>query len=198
MHPTLMPSFLDRLLSSLDRLAYVLPSSGLDERELAAVRSVQESMGSPGFDPDRLAQEAREHHAAGRMQERTLLGLLCTIASHPEVARWDEAEALAAEMEELESALPEGEHRAAIARHRGVIDFLRERFEPALEHFTAAWEHVPSPQNLANLLAVLLRLDREAEARELLAACRERSPPEALRQLEDEHLAVDPDLSILR
>ena len=82
-------------------------------------------------------------------------------------------------------------------RHRGVLAFQKGRFDVALEYFSRAFERQRAAGNLANLLATLLRLGDEVEARGLVGEIRA-SFPAALVDSLDHFIETDPDLALLR
>ena len=86
---------------------------------------------------------------------------------------------------------------ASVDRHRGVLAFLLGQYEVAIDHFTRAFERQRSPGNLANVLATLLRLGDEDEARELLDQVQRAFEDDFVDALSD-MIERDPDLALLR
>ena len=82
-------------------------------------------------------------------------------------------------------------------RHRGVLAFVQERYEVALDYFSRAFERQRSAGNLSNVLATLIRLGDISEARDLLSQVRGALPQPLVRDLE-RIIAADPDLALLR
>ena len=86
---------------------------------------------------------------------------------------------------------------ASVERHRGVLAFCMGHYQVALESFIWALERERSAENLANVLASLLRLDDLSAAQALLDRARVGLPPELTAELERQ-LVVDADLAGLR
>jgi tetratricopeptide (TPR) repeat protein len=84
-----------------------------------------------------------------------------------------------------------------VDRHRGVLAYLRQHYEVALDYFARALERQRSAENFTNVLCTLLRLGDEDEARTLLVQARRSFPPQLVAEI-DRNVAHDPDLSLLR
>ena len=78
-----------------------------------------------------------------------------------------------------------------------MLAFRLGSYEVALDYFSRAFERQRSAGNLSNVLATLIRLGDEGEARELLQQV-QRSLPTALVTELNRLIALDPDLSLLR
>ena len=119
------------------------------------------------------------------------------VAAHPRFADYLDALRCAA-LQELAALTAGGEgmrtQLASVDRHRGVVAFLMDRPQIALEQFTLALERERSAENLANVLCALVRLGDLETARELLGDVRRGFPTE-IRAGVEWALANDADLA---
>lgn len=193
-------ALLDRILRSVDADAYLPLADVVAPDQRAALDEIGRALQQPGFDPQALRARVRALHAEGRLDEVNLYSALHVIAAHPRVDELDEAAAMAARQEM--AALAAGGPRlqanlASVERHRGVIAFLGGHYDVALDYFSRAFERQRAAGNLANVLACLIRLGDEADARDLLHQVRGAFPRDLLLALDD-MIARDPDLALLR
>ncbi|MBA2320416.1 MAG: hypothetical protein H0V89_04605 [Deltaproteobacteria bacterium] len=189
-----------RILHTVDTAAYQTPVSQVEGPQREALAEVDRMMHGPGFDATQARTFVRKLHAEGRLDRVKMLSALHVIACHPSVADWEEAARLVGEQEyaALELGGPHLDSNLASAdRHRGVLAFLRGHHGVALEYFTRSLERERSAENLGNVLAALLRLGDEAEARDLLDQVRRGFPSGLVSDL-DRNIARDPDLALLR
>lgn len=189
-----------RILHTVDTAAYQTPVSQVEGPQREALAEVDRRMHAPGFDATQARAFVRELHADGRLDRVKMLSALHVIACHPSVADWEEAARLVGEQEyaALELGGPYlDSNLASVDRHRGVLAFLRGHHGVALEYFTRSLERERSAENLGNVLAALLRLGDEAEARDLLEQVRRGFPSGLVTDL-DRNIARDPDLALLR
>jgi tetratricopeptide (TPR) repeat protein len=193
-------ALLDRIYQSVDSQAYFTPTYSVPPEQRLALQEVAEALRAPDFDADAVRALARRLHARGRLDRVRLLSALHVIEAHPRVANWAEAARLAGEQElaALDLGGPDLQHNlAAVERHRGVLAFLRNQYEVALDYFSRALERERSAENLQNVLCSLLRLGEEDDARNLLAMIR-RSYPDAIVHQLNQSIRRDPDLALLR
>jgi len=191
---------LDRIYQSVDSQAYFTPTGSAPASQRDAMHEIAQALGRPDFEADNVRSLARRLHGAGRIDRVRYLSALHVIEAHPRVANWAEAARLAGEQEmaALELGGPELQHNlAAVDRHRGVLAFMRNQYEVALDYFSRALERERSSENLQNVLCSLLRLDEEADAKNLLDMIRRSYPAEIVESL-NASIARDPDLALLR
>ena len=191
---------LDRILHQVDRSAYLTPTAGADGRYREALELVRRALLDPDTDPGTCRALALGLHAEGRLDKVHLHSALHVIAAHPSVADYVEAARQVAEQEmaafeqggtNLESNL------ASVDRHRGVLAFLQNRYDVALDYFTRALERQRSVENLGNILCALIRLGEDEHAFALAAQVRDVFPDSFVVQLE-QRIDADPDLINLR
>ncbi len=189
-----------RILKSVDTAAYQTPVTQVEGPQREVLAEVQALLQGPEFDAEQARAHVRKLHAEGRLDRVKVLSALHVIACHPSVADWPEAARLVGEQEyaalELGGPHLEG-NLASVERHRGVLAFLRGHHAVALEYFTRSLERERSAENLGNVLATLLRLGDETEARDLLQQVRRGFPAGLVSELERSILR-DPDLALLR
>lgn len=193
-------ALLDRILRNVDAEAYLPLADVVDEDQRAALDELGRALQQPELDASALRARARQLHAQGAMDEVHLYSALHVIAAHPRVNELDVAAEMAARQEM--AALRLGGTRlqanlASVERHRGVIAWLQGNTDVALDYFSRAFERQRSAGNLANVLACLLRLGDEDDARDLLHQVRGAFPDALVRALDDMILR-DPDLALLR
>ena len=191
---------LDRIYQSVDSQAYFTPTGSIPSSQRDAMQEIAVVLGQPDFDADNVRALARRLHGAGRIDRVRYLSALHVIEAHPRVANWAEAARLAGEQEmaALELGGPDLQYNlAAVERHRGVLAFMRNQYEVALDYFSRALERERSSENLQNVLCALLRLGEEADARSLLEMIRRSYPAEIVTSL-NASVARDPDLALLR
>lgn len=191
---------LDRIYQSVDSQAYFTPAGSVPAAQRDAMQQIGALLQRQDFDADSARALARRLHADGRIDRVRYLSALHVIEAHPRVANWAEAARLAGEQElaALEQGGPElSQNLAAVDRHRGVLAFMRQQYEVALDYFSRALERERSAENLQNVLCALLRLGEEDDARGLLEMIR-RSYPDAMVEALDHSIANDPDLALLR
>jgi hypothetical protein len=189
-----------RILQTVDTAAYQTPASQVEGAQREVLAEVGRMLAAPGFRASDVRSFIREAHAEGRIDRVKLLSALHVVACHPKVAEWEEAARLVGEQEyaALELGGPHLESNlASVDRHRGVLAFLRGHPSVALEYFTRSLERERSAENLGNVLAALLRMGDEAEARDLLAQVRRGFPAAIVAEL-DRNVQRDPDLALLR
>jgi hypothetical protein len=189
-----------RILHTVDTAAYQTPVSQVEGPQREALSEVERLLHGPGFDANRARTTIRRLFTEGRIDRVKMLSALHVVACHPSVADWEEAARLVGEQEyaalELGGPHLEG-NLASVDRHRGVLAFLRGHHAVALEYFTRSLERERSAENLGNVLATLLRMGDESEARDLLDQVRGGFPPAIVADL-DRNIARDPDLALLR
>lgn len=193
-------ALLDRILRNVDAEAYLPLADVVDDDQRAALDELGRALQQPELDASALRARARQLHAQGAMDEVHLYSALHVIAAHPRVNELDVAAEMAARQEM--AALRLGGARlqanlASVERHRGVIAWLQGNTDVALDYFSRAFERQRSAGNLANVLACLLRLGDEDDARDLLHQVRSAFPDALVRALDDMILR-DPDLALLR
>lgn len=154
-----------------------------------------------GASLDELEARIRSAERKGLFHHRRALSMLCVVNSAPRFRRFRDACRYAGELE-YEALLEEDEEArlyvlGALARHRGAVAYLMERFEEALDYFSRSLELGRSAQALGNVLACLLRLGEEEEADALLERIREAYPPSLVMDLET-FINQDNDLAVLR
>lgn len=193
-------ALLDRILKAVDQQAYLPLADVVDPAQRDAMRAIEGALREESFEVEGVRALARGLHESGRIDEVLLYSALHVIAASPRVREWDVAARMAAEQEMAALRLG-GPHLdanlASVDRHRGVLAFLMGNAEVALEYFSRAFERQRSAGNLANILAALLKLGEDEEARELHEQVRG-SLPAALVAALDHLIAVDPDLALLR
>jgi tetratricopeptide (TPR) repeat protein len=190
----------DRILAQVDGAAYLAYADVVDPDQAPAMREIESALGNPGCDADTVVALATALHAEGRIDKVYLLSALHVIAASPKTKNYDEAARLAAAQEQ--AALELGGPRlqanlASVERHRGVLAFVQERYEIALDYFSRAFERQHTAGNLANVLATLLRIGDITEARELHAQVCQNLHPDLVTAL-TEMVDADPDLASLR
>jgi tetratricopeptide (TPR) repeat protein len=193
-------ALLDRILRHVDAEAYLPLADAVEEDQRAALDELGRALQQPSLDVTALRARARQLHARGAIDEVHLYSALHVIAAHPRVNELEEAAEMAArqEMAALRMGGPRlQDHLASVERHRGVIAWLQGSTDVALDYFSRAFERQRSAGNLANVLACLLRLGDEADARDLLHQVRGAFPPALVHSLDD-MIHRDPDLSLLR
>ena len=193
-------ALLDRILRKVDGDAYLALADAVEPEQQAALDEIGQALQVAGFDAEALARRARQLHQQGRIDEVNLHSALHVIDAHPSVRRLDRAAEHTARQEQ--AAYRQGGPRlqanlASVERHRGVIAWQQGQVDQALDYFSRAFERQRSAGNLANVLACLVRLGDEDEARDLLLQVRTAFPA-ALLQALDQMIARDPDLALLR
>ncbi len=193
-------ALIDRIMCEVDADAYLPYADAVDPAQQAAMSEIEAALSQGSFDPDRVRSLVHSLHADGRIDKVHKLSALHVIAASPKVADYDEAARLAAAQEQ--AAMELGGPRlqsnlASVERHRGVLAFVQERYEVALDYFSRAFERQRSAGNLSNVLATLIRLGDISEARDLLHQVRGALPQPLVSDLE-RIIAADPDLALLR
>ncbi len=189
-----------RILQTVDTTAYLTPASQVEGPQRDALARVEAAIQSPQFDAQSTRALIRRLHSEGQIDRVKMLSALHVVACHPKVADWEEAARLVGEQEfaALELGGPQLQaNLASVERHRGVLAYLRNHHEVALEYFTRALERERTAENLGNVLACLLTLGDEAEARDLLVQVRRGFPAAMVAELE-KNILRDPDLALLR
>lgn len=194
-------TLLDRILDAVDQKAYFTPTAhrkaSKGERALPRLGTL---LATPDFDPDDVRAYIHAEYQAGHINRVLLLSAMHLVACHPAVAEWEEAARLAGEQElaALELGGPDlDENLASVDRHRGVLAFLRGHYDVALDYFARAFERERSAENFTNILATMLRLGEEDEARDLLRDVEQAFPPALTREIRA-NIDNDPDLALLR
>lgn len=193
-------ALLDRILGAVDAEAYLPLADVVSSDQQAALDELGQALQQRDFDAAALEARAYELHDEGALDKVSLYSALHVIAAHPRVKDLDKAARMAAKQElaALELGGPRlSANLASVERHRGVIAFLGGHYQVALDYFSRAFERQRSAGNLANVLACLVRLGDEAEARNLLDEVRGAFPDDLLLALDD-MIARDPDLALLR
>lgn len=193
-------ALIDRIMCEVDAEAYLPYADAVDPAQQQAMSEIEQALSLQDFDPDRVRSLVHSLHAGGRIDKVHKLSALHVIAASPKVADYDEAARLVAGQEQ--AAIELGGPRlqanlASVERHRGVLAFVQERYEVALDYFSRAFERQRSAGNLSNVLATLLRLGDLTEARDLLTQVRGALPQPLVRDLE-RIIVADPDLALLR
>ena len=164
-----------------------------------ALAGLAEQIAQPQLEPARWASQVRAWRADGLLDEVQMYAALAAIAIHPSVRDYREASRCIA-LQEVAVLSGSGDVKdllAAVERHRGVLACCMGRPSIALECFTRAVTLDRTPQNMANVLAVLLLLGDVTEAKQLLAEVRRGFPP-AFRVGLDVLVATDDGLLLLR
>ncbi|MEZ4238088.1 MAG: hypothetical protein R3F59_18465 [Myxococcota bacterium] len=165
-------AILQRLRTLLREGTYLVPTRGVPPRQREALDDIAQRMAAPGADPDAIRARIEQLRAAGAIDGVVALSALGVLAASPLVRDYAEASRLAGEQElaALQAGGPWRDAQLASAdRHRGVIAYLLGHDVVALDWFTRALGRERSAENLGNVLAVLLRLGEEEEARRMVA-----------------------------
>jgi tetratricopeptide (TPR) repeat protein len=188
----------------VDREAYRFSGSHLPQPDAAAQRKVHEALANPAIDLDVIQRLVDQLHTDGDIDEIARLSLLFVVAAHPRATDYAWAGRLLGERETAVWEMADGANEAdierllaAVDRHRGALAFLMGRYAHALDHFARALERERIADNLQNVLATLLRLGEEDDARELLGQVRQSYPAPVVAHL-DRVIQEDPDLALLR
>lgn len=193
-------AILDRILDTVDHEAYRYTGAHLTAQDAEAQAAVHAGLADDSVDVATIRALVERMHADGSIDDVVRLSLLYVIAAHPRVKDYQEAARLTGEREfaawrrggsDLQAQL------AGVDRHRGALAFLLGHYEQALDHFARALERERTPNNLQNVLATLLRLGEETDARNLLVQIRSSYPKGAVDALEG-IIQQDPDLALLR
>jgi tetratricopeptide (TPR) repeat protein len=189
-----------RIRDAVDAEAYFTPADHVDPRHREAVGEIAAALRVPGFDPDVVRRHAARLRTEGRLDDVLYWSSMHVISAHPAVSDWAAA-ATAVAMQE-DAALTAGgprqsDHMASVHRHRGVLAFLRGRYDVALEYFGQAFERQRTAENLTNILCTLIRLGDEHDARGLLDRVRAGMPAAMVAEI-DRSIASDADLAPLR
>ncbi len=190
----------DRILRKVDEVAYLPLVDQVEPGQREALGAYEALLRSPDFSADAARALVRRLSAEGRIDRVVALSCLHAIEAHPRVKNYAEAARLVGEQElaALEMGGPSlGRNLASVDRHRGVLAFLLGNYDVALDYFSRTFERERSAGNLSNVLATLLRLGEEEEARELLAQVRGSLPRPLVAALLD-LIRLDPDLALLR
>ena len=193
-------ALIERITQAVDERAYFTPTSHLDPAQRAVLSELERRMAAPDFDVDACRAWVRAAHAAGRLDRVRMLSALHVLACHPKVGDWEEAARVCGEQElaAIELGGPDLDaNLAAVERHRGVLAFLRQRYEIALDYFARALERQRTAENFTNVLAALSRLGELDEARALLRQARASFPAPMVAEI-DRDVDRDPDLALLR
>lgn len=193
-------ALLERVLKQADVAAYLPLADSVAPSQRAAMSELERMIAAPDFDPSRARAFADRLLADGRIDRVMYLSARHVIAASPSVRDYEEAARLVGEQEIAAMRLggPNlADNLASVDRHRGVLAFLLGQYEVAIDHFTRAFERQRSPGNLANVLATLLRLGDEDEARELHDQV-QRAFEQGFVDALDDMIERDPDLALLR
>ena len=197
-------AILERILNTVDREAYRFSGAHLPQPDAAAQRKVHEALANPAIDLDVIQRLVDQLHADGEIDEIVRLSLLFVVAAHPRAKDYGRAGQLLGERETAIWAMSDRANEAdlerllaAVDRHRGALAFLMGRYAHALDHFARALERERAANNLQNVLATLLRLGEEDDARSLLGQIRQSYPAPVVEHL-DRVIQQDPDLALLR
>jgi tetratricopeptide (TPR) repeat protein len=197
-------AILERILQTVDREAYRFSGTHLSPPDASAQQTVHAALADASVDIGAVRQLVQRLFDDGEIDDVVRLSLLFVIAAHPRAKDYAEAGRLLGERETAVWALAErGDEAdlerllAAVDRHRGALAFLMGRYAHALDHFARALERERAANNLQNVLATLLRLGEEADARALLGQIRQSYPAPVVEHL-DRVIQQDPDLALLR
>jgi tetratricopeptide (TPR) repeat protein len=197
-------AILERILHTVDREAYRFSGTHLPQPDAAAQKSVHVALADSSIDIAAVRRLVQQLFERGEIDDVVRLSLLFVIAAHPRAKDYVEAGRLLGERETAVWSLADRGNEAdlerllaAIDRHRGALAFLMGRYAHALDHFARALERERIADNLQNVLATLLRLGEDADARSLLEQIRLSYPPPVVAQL-DQLIQADPDLALLR
>ena len=191
---------LDRILNAVDQDAYLTPTHRIGGPEGQALAVFRQAMSAADWEPEAVRGLLLRMHDEGRLRRVTYLSALHIVAAHPKVGNWVEAARLTGEQEL--AALDEGgpdlsANLASVDRHRGVIAFMKQHYELALDYFARALERERTAENLGNILCTLVRLHEIDEAASLLAQIQASYPGPLVDELTD-IIERDPDLALLR
>ena len=193
-------ALLDRILTAVDRQAYLTPSAAVEPGQRRAMSLIGESIQSPGFEPVAVRALIERLYAEDRIDAVMRLSALHVVAAHPTVADYPEAARLAGEQElaAIQAGGPRlQDNLASVERHRGVLAFIVGDPVVALDYFSRAMERQRSAENLGNVLCCLIRLGEIDDAHNLLHQICEAYPPALVAELRG-RVAADPDLALLR
>ncbi|MEL6345523.1 MAG: hypothetical protein AAFV53_20610 [Myxococcota bacterium] len=190
----------ERILRRVDDDAYLATISPMSPAQRVALQEIEQLRKNPSVSAERVRAKIDALYAEGSLSRPTYFSALHVLAASPKVKDYAEAARHAASQEM--AALEEGGPRlpanlASVDRHRGVLAFLNGHFDVALDYFSRAFEREHNAMNLANVLATLLRLGDEAEARDLLRQVRSSLAPGLVNEL-NARIARDPDLQLLQ
>ena len=190
-------SILRRIRHAMRRGAYLVPTAAVPTAQREALAVVARGLAAEPVDPDELRARIDTLFVEGRIDAVMRLSALGVVAASPAVRDLREASRLAGQQElaALELGGPwRDAYLASADRHRGVIAFLAGRDVVALDWFAKALERQRSPENVGNVLAVLIRLGELAEAHELLVSLRGVLPAEVWADLQA-RIDTDDDLA---
>ena len=190
---------LARIMATVDDQAYLVPTAHIGNSNRAGLKEIQVALQNkqPAQQTRELANRLLEE---GRLDEVHYLSAMHVIAASPQVKDYREAARWVAEQElaALEMGGPHlNDNLASVERHRGVLAFLQGHNDAALDYFTRALERQRSPENMGNVLCVLLRLGEFEEAERLLNHLTTALPGPFIQALWN-RVNNDPDLSTLR
>ncbi len=194
-------ALLDRILSQVDADAYLVDEENVvDPDQAPALREIKVALGQSPMDTHAVIALAHALHNEGRIDKVNLLSALHVIHASPHISDYNKAARLVAEQEQ--AALELGGPRlqsnlASVERHRGVLAFVQERYDVALDYFSRAFERQHTAGNLANVLATLIRIGDLSEARDLSNQVCRTLHPDLVTRLQ-QMIATDPDLALLR
>jgi len=190
----------DRILSRIDHDTYLAATNAVDGAHSQALRELEVRRKQPGVTPQELRALINTMYKQGRLDDIRRYSALHVIAASPMVADYDEAAAMvsAQEMAVLKTGGPRLQaNLASVERHRGVLAFLLQRYEIALDYFSRAFERQHNAMNLSNVLSTLIRLGEHDEAVALLTQVRSAFPRPLVEEL-DHLIQTDSDLIPLR
>jgi len=193
-------ALVERILNKVDDQAYMALADVVDPEQHPAMVEIETAIRQPDFDPVSVRELIRSLHRNGRIDKVHMLSAMHVLAASPRVSDYVEAARIVAEQEM--AALDLGGPRlqanlASIDRHRGVLAFIQEHYDIALDYFSRAFERQHTAGNLSNVLATLLRLGDMDEARDLYHHVHRALNPQLIRDL-DHLVDNDPDLALLR
>ena len=191
---------LERVHDCLDGSAYCVPVDQTTADQRSVLERLAFSMAQPDFDGPMAVARVHRWWQEGVLDAERAWSALAVIATHPRVRDYREAAHCIAMQEAAVLGLPPAAARrglASVERHRGVLAFSMGHIGVALEHFSWALERERRAENLANVLACLVRLGDQEEALEMLTSARAGLPREFMEALEAQ-IRVDPDLAALR
>ena len=190
---------LARIMATVDDKAYQVPTAHVDNDNRHALQQIQQSL-QEKRPASQIKAQAVALYKGGQLDEVHYLSAMHVIAASPQVKDYREAARLVAEQEmaALELGGPSlNDNLASVERHRGVLAFLQGHYSTSLDYFTRALERQRTPENMGNVLCVLLRLGESDEAERLLEQLTTTLPTPFIQALWD-RVNSDPDLSTLR
>jgi len=189
---------LDRIYAIVDAKAYLTPAATVDPKQRAAMETIGRAIQS-GDDAESIRTMIREAHESGAIDRVKFRSAMHVLEASPAVADYAAAGRWAAEQEQAAWALGGATLEANLAsvdRHRGVLAFLQQHHEVALDYFSRALERERTAENAGNVLASLISLGEHEDARAIFRQLR-RALSEHERDALEARVFADPDLALL-